>query len=47
MYCIIDPDPGADSLNQLSPKQDNGYFADDIFKYIFFNENFHILIKIH
>ena len=32
-------------LNTLRPRQDGRYFADDIFKCIFFNENGCILIK--
>ena len=33
-------------LNTLRPRQNEQHFADDIFKRIFFNENFWILIKI-
>ena len=33
-------------LNTLRPRQDGRLFPDDIFKYIFFNENVWILIKI-
>ena len=33
------------TLNTLRPRQDGRYFADDIFKCIFFNENGCILIK--
>ena len=38
-YCIITV------LSTLGPRQDGRYFADDIFKCIFFNENGCILIK--
>ena len=33
-------------VNTLRPKQNGRHFADDIFKYIFLNENVWILIKI-
>ena len=35
-----------DYLNTLRPRQNGHHFADDIFKYIFFNENVWISIKI-
>ena len=33
-------------FNTLRPRQDSHHFAEDIFKYIFFNENVFISIKI-
>ena len=33
-------------INTLRPKQNGRHFANDIFKYIFLNENVKILIKI-
>ena len=33
-------------INSLRPRQNGRYFADDIFKYIFLNENAWIPIKI-
>ena len=33
-------------VNTLRPRQDGRHFADDIFKCIFLNENFLIVIKI-
>ena len=33
-------------FNTLGPRQDGRYFADNIFKCIFFNENGCILIKL-
>ena len=33
-------------VNSLRPRQNGRHFADDIFKRIFFNENFRIPIKI-
>ena len=33
-------------VNTLRPRQNGRHFADDIFKYIFLNENIWILIKI-
>ena len=33
-------------VNTLRPKQNGHHFADDIFKYIFLNENVLISIKI-
>ena len=34
------------NVNTLRPRQDGRHFADDIFKYIFLNENVLISIKI-
>ena len=34
------------SFNTLRPRQDGRHFPDDIFKYIFLNENVQILITI-
>ena len=34
------------SLNTLRPRQTGCHFTDNIFKYIFYNENVGILIKI-
>ena len=34
------------SINTLRPRQNGHHFPDDIFKYIFFNENVWIAIKI-
>ena len=33
-------------MNTFRPRQNGRYFADDIFKYIFLNENVWMLIKI-
>ena len=37
---------GETSINTLGPRQNGRHFADDIFKYIFLNENVWISIKI-
>ena len=38
--------PGEELFNTLRPRQDGRHFPDDIFKCIFVNEKFWILIKI-
>ena len=38
--------PGMQHFNTLRPRQNGRHFADDIFKYIFLNENVWIPIKI-
>ena len=35
----------SDVINTLRPRQNGRHFADDIFKYIFLNENVWILVK--
>ena len=38
--------PGLGTINTLRPRQNGRHFTDDIFEYIFLNENVWILIKI-
>ena len=38
--------PHSSGLNTLRPRQNGRYFADNIFKYVFLNENVWISIKI-
>ena len=43
---VIDIPGSLGAINTLKPRQNGRYFADDIFKYIFLNENVWIPIKI-
>ena len=38
--------PGTKLISTVRPRQNGHHFPDDIFKYILFNENVWILIKI-
>ena len=45
-HCDGNQPLSASKVNTLRPRQNGRHFADDIFRCIFLNENFYILIKI-